>query len=298
MATFDIQLRGCVRFPQYMQKPKPKKCPLFTIRKILKVLQHVSFDWTVNPARLIVKAFLPYSTCNADIPVILSHRLVFNRLIEMLSKNLPSTWQILIKQLRLKPFLHQLSLIWLHKSIYRNSAYTTQFFLTKRGFDSCWLCHRLHFPRPCKPYLIQQHWSQLSTGNFFQDIDCTQSLDSPGISTNDGKDLLGLTTKNLPTRHVATLAPLRFHNGLSTIQAITFLPFQNSVPRPTGLQKHITLDQKPVDYSKTILGFIMQNCQKPIKTRVPVFFIQRRERDHRVFVPDFTMILYHYFHLL
>jgi len=167
MATFDIQLRGCVRSPRYMSKTKPRKCPLFTTRKILKILQHVSFDWTVNPARLILKAFLPHLTHNVDIPVILSHRLVFDRLIELLSKNLTPNWQILIKQLRFKPFLYQLSLIWLHKCIYRNSAHTTQFFLTKRGLDSCWLCHRLHFSRPCKTHLIQQHWIQLSTGNIF-----------------------------------------------------------------------------------------------------------------------------------
>jgi len=167
MTTFNIQLRGCVRFPRYMLKTKPKKCPLFTTRKILKILERLSFDWTVIPARLILKAFLPHSTHNVDIQVILSHRLVFDRLIELLSKNLTPDWQILIKQLRLKPFMYQLSLMWLHKCIYQNSPHTVQFFLTKRGFDSCWLCHRLHFPRPCKIHLIQQNWIQLSTGNIF-----------------------------------------------------------------------------------------------------------------------------------
>jgi len=167
MTTSNIQLRGCVRFPRHMLKPKPTKCPLFTTRKILNILEHVSFDWTVNPARLILKAFLPHLTHNVDIQVILSQRLVFARLIELLSKNLNPDWHILIKQLRLKPFLYQLSLIWLHKCIYQNPAHIVQFLLTKRGFDSCWLCHRLHFPRPCKIHLIQQEWIQISTGNIF-----------------------------------------------------------------------------------------------------------------------------------
>ena len=48
MATFDIQLRGCVRFPRYMLKMKPKKCPLFTIRKILN--HYIMFVCLLNLA--------------------------------------------------------------------------------------------------------------------------------------------------------------------------------------------------------------------------------------------------------
>jgi len=167
MTSSYIQLRGCARFPQHMLKRKPKKCPLYITRKIWQTLKRVSFDWKVNPARLILKAFIPHFTNEVDIQAILSHRLIFDRLSELLSKNLNPDWRILIKQLRLRPFMYQLSLIWLHKCIYQNSAHNVQLFMTKRGFDSCWLCHRLHFPRPCKTQLIQQNWIQLLTGNIF-----------------------------------------------------------------------------------------------------------------------------------
>ena len=179
MTSLNIQLRGCARFHQHIPKRQPKKCPLRITRKILKILERVSFDWTVNPARLILKAFIPFSTNKVDIQAILSHRLVFDRLTKLLSKNLTSDWQILIKQLRLRPFMYQLSFIWLHKCIYRNSAHTAQFFITKRGFDSCWLCHRLHFPRPCKIRLIQQNWIQLSTGNTFSGNELCATTRSP-----------------------------------------------------------------------------------------------------------------------
>jgi len=179
MTSSNIQLRGCVRFPQHMLKRKPIKCPLFITRTILKTLKRVSFDWTVNPARLILKAFIPHFTNKVGIQAILSHRLVFDRLSELLSKNLTPDWQILIKQLRLKPFMYQLSLIWLHKCIYQNSAHNVQFFITKRGFDSCWLCHRSHFPRPCKTQLIQQDWIQLSTGNTFSENELYAITGSP-----------------------------------------------------------------------------------------------------------------------
>jgi len=167
MTSTYIQLRGYARFSQHMLKRKPKKCPLSIIRNIWRTLKWVSFDWKVNPARLILKAFIPHFTNEIDIQAILSHRLIFDRLSGLLSKNLTPDWQILIKQLRLRPFMHQLSLIWLHKCIYKNSAHNVKFFITKRGFDSCWLCHRLHFPRPCKTQLIQQNWIQLLTGNIF-----------------------------------------------------------------------------------------------------------------------------------
>jgi len=167
MTSSYIQMRGCARFPQYILKSKPERCPLSTTRKILQTLKRVSFDWTVNPARLILKAFIPHFTKKVDIQVILSHRLVRDRLVKLLSKSLTPDWRILIKQLRRRPFMHQLSLIWLHKYIYQKSAHKVQRFITKRGFDSCWFCHRLHFPRPCNPQLIQQEWMQLSTGNIF-----------------------------------------------------------------------------------------------------------------------------------
>jgi len=108
---------------------------------------------------------MPHFTKTVDTQVILSHRLVFDRLVDLLSKNLTPDWRILIKQLRLQPFMYQLSLIWLHKCIYKKSVHNVLRFVTKRGFDSCWSCHRLHFPYPCNPKLIQQEWILLSTGN-------------------------------------------------------------------------------------------------------------------------------------
>jgi len=179
MTSSYIHLRGCARFPHHILKRKPKKCPLSITRKIVQALKTVSFDWTVNPARLILKAFIPFFKKNVDIQVILSHRLVFDRLVELLSKNLTPDWRILIKQLRLRPFLYQLSIIWLHKRIYQTPARKVQRFMTKRGFDSCWLCQRLHFPRPCNPNRIQQEWIQLSTGNIFSGNELYTIIRSP-----------------------------------------------------------------------------------------------------------------------
>jgi len=171
MTSPYIQLRGSSRYSSSILKGKPKTCPLSIIRKVLKTLKHLSFDWTVNPARLILKALIPFFTKKINAQIILSHRLIFDRLVTLLSKVLTPDWQNLIKQLRLRPFFYQLSLIWLHKCIYQKPAYIVQNLITKRGFDSCWFCHRLHFPRPCNPQIIQQEWIQISSGNIFSGKD-------------------------------------------------------------------------------------------------------------------------------
>jgi len=41
----------------------------------------------------------------------------------------------------------------------------------------------------------------------------------------------------------------------------------------------------------------IQSFRKPLKLRVPIFLIQTDTPQHRIFVPDFTAMLYRYFHL-
>ena len=130
----------------------------------------------------------------------------------------------------------------------------------------------------------------------FQKTNYTPLPDLPAISKNTWKDPIGLTTKNLLPEHYATFVPLRLTNCLSKTQATILSPFQKLASRQTRPHKAITLHQKPFDYQQNASEHPMQCCKNPLKIRAPIFLIKKHEIKQRVFVPDFTVLLYSYFY--
>jgi len=164
MLPSEIQLRGRVKPHRIHNKSKPAKCSFWIVKQVLRKLRCKKITWHENPARIIRVWLTPFETDRINLDILLSHKLIKNKILKLLSANLVKDWSSILKQLRSKPFLHQLSLLWLHMKFYKSSFIGISWLMSKTGFDSCWECHRLHYPNPCKQRHLQQAWSHILKG--------------------------------------------------------------------------------------------------------------------------------------
>jgi len=201
MLPSEIQLRGCCKPHKIHKKCKPLKCPFLTLKRVLRALKCRKITWQVNPAKLIRAWITPFETEHSKLDTILSHKLIHKTIQALLSAKLNQYWQKVLLQLCSKPFLHQLSLMWLHIKFYKTPLAGVSWLMTKRGFDSWWQCHRLHHPNPCKQRHLQQAWNHILKGsNFLQEPDKIVEPQLPPI-THPEWIFFFKTLKNIPGTH-------------------------------------------------------------------------------------------------
>jgi len=167
MLLSEIQIRGCAKSQRPYQKIKPIKCPLPIVKSTLYTLKTCIINWQENPARLISAWLQPHTTERITLDTILTHNLIKRRILAILAANLTTDERTILTQLRSKPFLFQLSLLWLHLKVYYTSIVGIRWLMTKSNFDKCWICFRRHYPKTCKAKHLQQTWNYILAGSIF-----------------------------------------------------------------------------------------------------------------------------------
>jgi len=113
MLSLSVFMRGSVKFPG-PPKPKTPKCPLSAVRKSLRALRKVTITWREPPNRIISAALQPFTHKKLQLSTLLSHNLIWNKVLDLLSVNLNSEFQSLLKMLRRNKFSYQMAVTWLH----------------------------------------------------------------------------------------------------------------------------------------------------------------------------------------
>jgi len=150
MLLSELHTRGCAKPQRVCQKIKTIKCPISIVKSTLYTLKTRIVNWQENPARLISAWLQPHTTENITVDTILTHNLIKRRILAILAVKLTTDEQTILTQLRSKPFLFQLSLLWLHLKVYHTSITAIRWLMMKSNFDKCWICFCRHYPKTCK----------------------------------------------------------------------------------------------------------------------------------------------------
>jgi len=191
MAHFVEHMKGCDKSQRFDRKNNLYKCPLSIVRKTLRSLRSHKISWYENPARLIRLWLQTQETEMITLNDIFTHNLIKKQILRLLAANLTREEQQLLRQLRSKTFLKQLSLFWLHLKIYNTPLNVISWMMTKHGYDKCWTCWRHHQSTVCNEVYLQHTWIYLLTGrNFLQKLDKNNVPTLPNIDHPEWKILI------------------------------------------------------------------------------------------------------------
>jgi len=99
MISLPVFLRGGTKF-QGPPEPKKAKCPLQAVRNTMKALRNIKITWTEPPARQLISARGPLISPKVKMSTLLSHNLIWKRILQLLKKNLEAKSQIALQRLR------------------------------------------------------------------------------------------------------------------------------------------------------------------------------------------------------
>jgi len=156
-------LRGNAKF-QGPPKPKPAKCPLSAVRQSLQALQKIKITWNEPPARQINAALKPILTKTSKMSTLLSHKLIWTKILTLLETNLKNKFKPTLKLLRRNIFFYQLAVMWLYITYFYAAPFVLNRLVSYNGFDACWICKRLHSPFDCSKINIQITWTAIQAG--------------------------------------------------------------------------------------------------------------------------------------
>jgi len=166
MFTLSTILRGAAKCLD-MPNPKPPKCSLQVVRRSLKILKTINITWHELPTRLIADALRPMINKFLKLSTLLSHNLIWQKVLHLLSAHLKVAYKPALKELRRSSFSYQVSIIWIHLTYFETPPMELNKLLTTEAYDSCWICRRKHFPLDCSSQRVQSVWNNLLAGTYF-----------------------------------------------------------------------------------------------------------------------------------
>jgi len=166
MLSLSVFMRGSAKFPRH-NKPKPSQCSLAAVRQSLRALLTVSLTWCVNPASTIRAKFQHITNKKLKLSTLLSHNLIWNEILTLLTANVRDDLKPLIKLLRRKAFFYQVAMIRLHITYFNTHPLKISWLLSKQGYDCSWICKCQHFPFDCQKRHLQSIWESILAGIIF-----------------------------------------------------------------------------------------------------------------------------------
>ena len=145
MSTSKVYTRGSAKLSG-IQKPKRPRCTLKSVRNTLMALRRIQISWHDPLLRLVYKSLKSAVNSKVDPSILLSHKLIRQKVKRLLICNLQLKYQPLINLLMPKIIQYQLSFIWIHITYFRTPPDELKLLLRSSAYNACWVCNRLHFP--------------------------------------------------------------------------------------------------------------------------------------------------------
>lgn len=166
MLNHTVYLTGTAKFGG-MQEPKRPKCTLTAVRCTLTALKGIPISWCEPPLWLIYDTLKTAVDNKIEPHILLSHKIIWEKVKRLLLCHLQPDFRPLIKLLRQKTISYQLSILWMHIPYFHTTPDALKLLLTSEAYYACWVCNRLHFPLGRATTHLQAKWKAIRAGEYF-----------------------------------------------------------------------------------------------------------------------------------